>query len=103
MNAPDNPMTHLSLVGDRQQQRRRQLVERVESIAADLRREHEPLTPDFPDQAIQRENDEVLDSLKCSAEGEVRQIDAAAARLQAVLCNECAAAPDRVNSGALRG
>ena len=45
--------------------RRDELAHRASTTGADLRREHEPLSPDFSEQAVQRENDDVLRSRLC--------------------------------------
>lgn len=76
------------------QQRKRQLQERVTRVDADMRHENEPLSADSPDQAIQRENEDVLRNIGGAAAVEVAQINAALQRLDAGtygLCTECGA------------
>lgn len=73
-------------------QRRAQLRARMQRIRADQRREAEPLSADFAEQATQREDDEVLDRVGRSAQEEVQQIDAALLRLRAGhygICERC--------------
>jgi|SRR5690606_6087297 len=61
--------------------RREELRHRLSRVSADIRREAEPLSADFADQATQRENDEVVDSIGAAAVRELREIDAALRRL----------------------
>jgi len=72
--------------------RRAELRERAARIAADLRRETQPIDADAPDRAIQRENDEVLLALGEAARSEMARIDvvlAALARDGSVKCDAC--------------
>ena len=52
--------------------------QRIEAIDRDL---HQPLEPDFAEQATQRENEDVLRSLKLEAEVEHRRVQAALDRV----------------------
>jgi len=61
--------------------RRGELESRSRAVAADLRRENEPLAADFADQVTQRENDDVLGALGESASAEVAAISLALRRL----------------------
>ncbi|HEU4624157.1 MAG TPA: TraR/DksA family transcriptional regulator [Steroidobacteraceae bacterium] len=70
--------------------RRDELRTRLRRLGADQRRDAEPLSPDAPDSAIQRENDEVIDSLGLAADAELSEIDAALARMAAGHYGECA-------------
>jgi RNA polymerase-binding transcription factor DksA len=72
--------------------RRAELRERIARIGADLRRESEATSPDAPDRAIQRENDEVLLALADAAQAELSRIDATLRTLEAtgaVPCRQC--------------
>jgi RNA polymerase-binding transcription factor DksA len=92
-------------------QRRAELRDRATRIASDLRRETDPSSPDAPDRAIQRENDEVLMSLGDAANAEIARIEAALQRLAqpgGLMCHDCgrpieperlAAVPDAVACG----
>ena len=62
--------------------RRAELMGRSEAVAADLRHERDPLVPDFADQAIQRENEEVLHGIDESTRHLLQQVDVALARLE---------------------
>lgn len=74
--------------------RRQELATRASRAAADLRREHEPLSADFSEQAVQRENDEVLQGISDAAHDELLLIDRALKRLDSgdyFDCERCGA------------
>ncbi|HVY83444.1 MAG TPA: TraR/DksA family transcriptional regulator [Steroidobacteraceae bacterium] len=78
--------------------RRDELRTRLRRLGADQRRDAEPLSPDAPDRAIQRENDDVIDSLGLAADVELAEIDAALARMVAGrygVCTSCGYAIER--------
>ena len=82
-------------IRQRLQARREELLDRAERTDADLRREAEPLSADFDEQAVQLENDEVLQGLNDSAVREIRQISQALSRLDSgsyFSCARCGAA-----------
>ena len=80
---PDSAgMTNPEQVRARLSARRSELSHRATRVDADLQRKGEPLSPDFAEQATQRENDEVLGAIGDSARQEIAQIDAALARLE---------------------
>lgn len=79
-------------VRERLVRRREELLNRAGRVSADLRRESDPLSADFSEQVVQRENDDVLAAIGSSAQTEVRQIEAALARLEAGrygICSRC--------------
>lgn len=72
-----------------------QLRERLSRIERDRRRGQGALDPDFSEQAVERQNDEVLDQLERTVSGEIRQIGHALEQLrqgQGEHCEECGAA-----------
>lgn len=72
--------------------RRAELQSRRERLAADRRRDAEPLSADAPDRAIQRANDDVIDSIADAVANELLRIDRALSRLdsgQYGLCDVC--------------
>ncbi len=87
---------------DRLLQRRAQLLARMQRIALDQRREADPLSADFAEQATQREDDEVLERIGLSAQDEVRQIDAALLRLRAGSYGICERCGEIIDSQRLR-
>lgn len=82
--------------------RRDELADRANRADSDLRRESEPLSPDFDEQAVQRENDEVLQGLGDSAREELRRVNRALGRIadgSYFTCTRCGApiAPARLS------
>jgi RNA polymerase-binding transcription factor DksA len=61
------------------QDKRRELIERLEAIEADYRR---GLDPDAEEQAVQLENAEVLDGIARAAREELERIEKELARLK---------------------
>jgi RNA polymerase-binding protein DksA len=81
--------------------RLRALERRVEKITGNLRHESEPLEGDFEEQAVQRENDEVLGALDDAGRRELAAIRASLARMEAGTYGTCVAcgepiAPERL-------
>ncbi len=68
---------------------RAELQTRLTRIRVDRHHGETPLEANFSDQAVQRENDEVLDSLERSAEWELIQIERALARISIGQGNDC--------------
>jgi RNA polymerase-binding transcription factor DksA len=69
---------------------RRRLAGRVARIATDMRHPDAPLEADADDQAIQLENDPVLDALDEQGRRQLAEIDAALHRLDAGSYGVCA-------------
>jgi DnaK suppressor protein len=70
--------------------RREELAERLQRITQDVRRVKSPLDPDFAEQAVQRENDEVLDALGASIRTELGEIELTLERLEKGAYGVCA-------------
>ncbi|HWQ32864.1 MAG TPA: TraR/DksA C4-type zinc finger protein [Blastocatellia bacterium] len=72
--------------------RYREINERLSRITQDVRHTKEPLAADFEEQAIERENDEVLTALDDSIRRELRQIQVTLGRLdrgEYGICESC--------------
>ena len=72
--------------------KRKELVERLDRIRRDRLHTTEPLSPDFAEQAGERENEEVLDALESSAQTELDEITLALDRVvrgNYGICTEC--------------
>ena len=72
--------------------RRNNLTERLARLTQDLRRERQPLDADFEEQAIERENDEVLGALDESMRSELVHIEETIARIETGeygICSVC--------------
>jgi RNA polymerase-binding protein DksA len=57
--------------------KRNELLARIQGISADVRHADKPLEKDSAEQAVELQNDEVLDALDEEARMELKQIDAA--------------------------
>ncbi|MBT8130681.1 MAG: TraR/DksA C4-type zinc finger protein [Gammaproteobacteria bacterium] len=62
--------------------RREELQKRVQKITDDVRHTSGPLSSDFAEQAVERENEEVLDALGEAGRVELRQISRALASIE---------------------
>lgn len=69
--------------------RRAELRQQLARLAADQARTAEPLSPDFAEQATQRENDEVIDALHESAHGELMAVERAIERFDSGSYGRC--------------
>ncbi|MBX9912553.1 MAG: TraR/DksA C4-type zinc finger protein [Pseudomonadaceae bacterium] len=72
---------------------------RASAIRQDLRRSH---SPDFAEQAQQRQNDEVLEALLAEAEAAQRQVTHAQERLAAGSYGQCLRCAQAIASGRLQ-
>jgi RNA polymerase-binding transcription factor DksA len=74
------------------QARRTRLLRRLERITQDVRRARKPLEADWEEQAVERENDEVLDALSVATCAELQRTEATLNRLdqgQYGVCEDC--------------
>ena len=76
--------------------------DRLERIRSDRRRQSDPLSPDFADQAIQRENDGALDALDTRGRDELAAVDAALRRLADGLFGDCVGCRQPIDADRLR-
>jgi RNA polymerase-binding transcription factor DksA len=89
-------MAELSTIRSRLLARQAELRNREDRVNADLRHERDPLSADFADQAVQRNNDEVLAVISDSAASELNQISVALRRLDAGQYTTCAACGEKI-------
>ncbi len=71
---------------------RNELTKRSNAISKDLHHEEIAIEKDFAEQATQRENDEVLNSLDADARNKIMQIDKALLRIKSGefgICEKC--------------
>jgi RNA polymerase-binding protein DksA len=76
------------------QQKQQALIDRIEAIGNDKKRHDEPLSRDFEEQAIELENDEVIDTLDENSRKEFFAISDALRRIKTGeygICSECGA------------
>lgn len=72
--------------------KRQELIERIDAIGNDKKRHDEPLSRDFEEQAIEVENDQVVDTLDENSRKEFIAIGNALHRVQTgeyEICAEC--------------
>ncbi len=72
--------------------KRQELIQRVADIQKDLRNEDNPVEKDFEEQAVQMENEEVLNALDAEGRTTLLKIDRALQRIEAGnydICTMC--------------
>lgn len=89
MKSPKSVVTELHRL-------RAEVSDRLARIRRDRRRADQPLSADFSEQAVERENDEVLDRLETATEADLRQMNHALERIQAGLYPQCEICGERV-------
>ena len=72
---------------------------RADAISRDLARSH---SPDFAEQALQRQNDEVLEALLAEARAGMRQVGLAKLRLAEGRYGECVRCGEAINPARLQ-
>ncbi len=81
---------------------REQLQDRLRRVHIDRSRQAQPLSADFAEQAVERENDQVLDGIDDATSAAIAQLDVALEQLKAGrygLCSDCGA---KIDSARLR-
>jgi DnaK suppressor protein len=78
------------------------LTGRADRIRSDRRHESEPLERDFEEQAVQLENDEVLDALDDSGRRELEAIRDALQRIDAGQYGTCGSCGEQIPDARLR-
>lgn len=82
-------------------ERRAALEERRGRVERDLAHRSDPLVRDFPDQAVQRQNDEALQVIGEAAEAELAAIDEALRRIDQGLYGSCKRCGERIERARL--
>ncbi|WP_419812551.1 TraR/DksA family transcriptional regulator [Bacterioplanoides sp.] len=85
-------------------ERKQLLLKRAEKVERDASHRDEPLSADFAEQAVERENDDVLSAIGEEARHEVELIDKALQRLEQGEygeCHECGDAIDELRLAAV--
>lgn len=91
----------LERIRTRLMERRAELQRRQRRIDMDLARQHEPLSKDFSDQAIQLENDETLQAIGEATVRELEEINLALDRLSRGLYGLCRNCGEEISAGRL--
>jgi DnaK suppressor protein len=81
--------------------RRAELADRLSRLDRDAQRVSEPLVADFAEQAVQRENDEVVDRLREGTTAELRSISQALTRLELGTYGQCMECGERIDAARL--
>jgi RNA polymerase-binding protein DksA len=82
----------LNRIAARLRDRKEELLDRQGRISRKTRHRDEPLPQDFAEQAVELENQEVLEALDVEVDQELRQIDQALARIESgdyLSCSSC--------------
>lgn len=88
-------------IRQRLEERLAHLTQRLQKVEGDRRRERNPLVPDWAEQAITRQNDEVLDNLDAEGHREIDMIWAALKRLDSGTYGTCISCGKLIASGRL--
>lgn len=81
---------------------RAELTKRLERYHAHQHRQDGALDPDFSEQAVERQNDEVVDGLEAESEHELQQVKHALARLEQGVGDLCERCGEPINPERLR-
>ncbi len=81
---------------------RNELAERVRKIEARIQRSEKPLEQDFAEQAVEQENDEVLDALDQVGRKELESIEAAIKRIDEGTYGSCVQCGGEVSAERLK-
>lgn len=87
---------NLSQVKQELTERKAMLEARADKTERDASHRDEPLSADFAEQAVERENDDVLRAIAAESIHEVEQINAALARIDAGSYGECSECGDEI-------
>lgn len=85
-------MENYQKVKDDLQKRRSEILNRLNRVENHLRHTDKPLEADFAEQAVERENDQVLEALEKNMLDEITQIDQAIIRIETGkygFCHNC--------------
>jgi DnaK suppressor protein len=82
--------------------RRDELADRLARLDNEARRGSEPLVADFAEQAVQRENDDVVDRLRETTSAELREVTAALRRAAAGTFGKCLRCGGPIEAARLR-
>lgn len=73
-----------------------EIRQRLEKISLDRRRVNQPLNADSEEQAIELENDQVLDALDSQIRAEIKQIEKTLARMDEGAYGECETCDEQI-------
>jgi RNA polymerase-binding transcription factor DksA len=90
------PRVDFAKIKERLQTRKTELLQRHERIAKKTRHREEPLPQDFAEQAVELENQEVLEALDHEVEEELRDIERALLRIADDEYQNCTSCGDAI-------
>ena len=73
-------------------EKKTQLLKRIEEVTNDVRHKDQPLDPDFAEQAVEREHEEVMDAIGIKSRQELAAVERALLRIESGdygICVEC--------------
>jgi RNA polymerase-binding transcription factor DksA len=82
--------------------KREEMLGRLSAIVQDVGHLSQPLDPDFEEQAVERQNEEVMDALDTAARRELMQIERALERMARGEYDICAVCGDPIPRARLR-
>ena len=82
--------------------RRRELLDRIQNIESNFRREDDPLEKDAEEQSLQIEDDDVLNALDEAGRRELAGIERAIARMESGTYGTCARCGELIAAARLR-
>ena len=95
-------MHDLHAITEKLRQLRAEFSDRLDRIRRDRHHVDGPVSADFKEQVVERENDDVLARLETATEADLRQMDHALDRVQAGLYPLCEDCGDRIEMDRLR-
>jgi len=81
---------------------RQQLLERIDRLRADQRRSHGALSADSSERVVERENDEVVDSILAAAEVELGLVERALGRIESGHYGTCTSCGEPIGKARLK-
>lgn len=94
-------MSMMDVVRRRLLDRREELAQRAARTATDLRHESDPLSADFAEQVVQRENEDVLRGIGGSAREELQRVTHALERLDRGVYFDCERCGSKIEAARL--
>lgn len=90
-------MTDIAAIREILLSERARLLERIQRLDDNVHHREEPLPQDFAEQAVELENQEVLEALDDDARAELKQIQSALERIEDGSYGECARCGATIN------
>lgn len=95
-------MTDIAAIREKLLTERARMLERVQRLDDNVHHREEPLPQDFAEQAVELENQEVLEALDDDARADLKQIQRALERIEDGSYGECSRCGDDINPDRLK-